>query len=114
MSCAPGDASCMPPQEWKNVRYATANGSLLTRDAGWGWHAGASSAGQIEGGDGYVEFSTNEADLQKIAGLSHGDIDQGYGDIDYAIYLRDDGGVEILEQGVGQGGRGRLPRRGVR
>ncbi|AUX29097.1 MULTISPECIES: M23 family metallopeptidase [Sorangium] len=103
MSCAAGDASCMPPQEWKNVRYATANGSLLTRDAGWGWHAGASSVEQIEAGDGYVEFSTNEADLQKIAGLSHGDIDQGYGDIDYAIYLRDDGGLEILEQGVGQG-----------
>ncbi|WP_437544967.1 M23 family metallopeptidase [Sorangium sp. So ce367] len=103
MSCAAGDEGCMPPQEWKNVRYATANGSLLTRDAGWGWHAGASSAEQIEAGDGYVEFSTNEADLQKMAGLGHGDTDQGFGDIDYAIYLRDDGGLEVYEQGAGQG-----------
>ncbi|WP_437578391.1 M23 family metallopeptidase [Sorangium sp. So ce887] len=101
--CAAGDESCMPPQAWKNVRYAIANGSLLTRDAGWGWHAGASSVEQIDAGDGFVEFSTNETDLQKIAGLSHDDVDQGYGDIDYAIYLRDDGGLEILEQDHGQG-----------
>ncbi|WP_437968808.1 peptidoglycan DD-metalloendopeptidase family protein [Sorangium sp. So ce260] len=103
MRCAAGDESCMPPQAWKNVRHAIANGSLLTRDAGWGWHAGASSVEQIEAGDGFVEFSTNETDLQKMAGLGHGDADQGYGDIEYAIFLRDDGGVEILEQGVGQG-----------
>ncbi|MGK3988830.1 M23 family metallopeptidase [Sorangium sp. So ce136] len=102
-SCAAGDTSCMPPGMWKNVRYATANGGVLTRGPGSGWSAGASSAEQIEAGDGFVEFSTNEAILYKMAGLSHGDDNQGYSDMDYAIFLRGDGGLEIVEQGYGQG-----------
>jgi hypothetical protein len=100
--CAAGDTQCMPREAWKNSRYATANGSSLTRAPGSGWWAGASSVAAI-GGDGYAEFSTNEATLDKMAGLSHGDDDQSYGDIDYAIYLRGDGGIEIYEQGSSRG-----------
>src|SRR5262249_34364722 len=76
--------------------------STLTRGGGTGWWAGASSVQQIDT-NGYVQFSTNESNLDKMAGLSHGDDDQGYPDIDYAIFLRGDGGIEIYEHGSSQG-----------
>jgi trehalose utilization protein len=102
-SCTSGDTSCMPPEFWKNVGYAMSSGGSLTRTPGWGWSAGASSVEQIVAGDGYAQFSTDEANLSKMAGLSHGDGDRGYGDIDYAIFLRDDGMVGIYEGGLDQG-----------
>jgi hypothetical protein len=37
--------------------------------------------------DGYVEFTATETTTDRMCGLSHGDSDQGYTDIDYAIYL---------------------------
>ncbi|AUX44502.1 uncharacterized protein SOCE26_059660 [Sorangium cellulosum] len=103
-SCEAGDTSCVRPELWKNVRYATAkDGSLARGSDGWGWYAGASSVQQLDAGDGYVEFSTAESTLAKVAGLNRSDGDQHYGDIDYAVFLRGDGGVEVLEQGHGRG-----------
>ncbi|WP_438032988.1 M23 family metallopeptidase [Sorangium sp. So ce204] len=88
---------------WSNAVEVHVSGGALTRGTGWGWSAGASSVQQIEAGDGFVEFSTNEADRTKIAGLSHGDESQSFWDIDHGVLLRADGGVEILEQGYGKG-----------
>jgi hypothetical protein len=82
---------------WQNAIGVEDNGNTLTRSTGWGWNAGASSAQMISAGDGFVEFSTSESNLSKMAGLSHGDDDQGYGEIDYAFYLRSDGVVDIYE-----------------
>ncbi|WP_438006944.1 hypothetical protein WME89_51800 [Sorangium sp. So ce321] len=104
-SCASmGDARAAEGADvsWNNLVEVGASDGGIARGPGSGWHAGASSVERIEAGDGFVEFSTNEADLYKAAGLSHGDDSQGYADIDHAIFLRGDGGLEIFEQGYGQ------------
>ncbi|HZF49818.1 MAG TPA: NPCBM/NEW2 domain-containing protein, partial [Polyangiaceae bacterium] len=102
-SCVAGDTDCMPAELWTNVGYAMSNGGSLTRTPGGGWHAGASSSSAISAGDGYAQFSTAEASTSKMAGLSHGDSNRGYGDIDYAIFLRADGVLGVYEGGWDQG-----------
>ena len=58
------------------------------------------------GEDGFVEFTSYENDAYKMAGLSHGDEDTHFGDIDYAIYLKNDGQFSILESGNQKGSFG--------
>ncbi|MDC0669447.1 peptidoglycan DD-metalloendopeptidase family protein [Nannocystis radixulma] len=98
-SCAAGDTTCMPIETWKNVGFAAAGSTTLKRTVGSGWTAGASSVATIVDGDGFVEFSTAEAGLAKMAGLSHNDANRSYVDIDFAFYLRQNGELEIYEDG---------------
>ena len=92
---------------WNNVRATEADGSTLRAIGIDGWEHGASSFETIENGeDGFVEFTSYENDAYKMAGLSHGDEDTHFGDIDYAIYLRDDGQFSILESGNQKGSFG--------
>ena len=44
---------------------------------------GAVSTRAITSLDGYVEFTSNATDEGVMAGLSHGDVDQNYTDIDF-------------------------------
>ena len=61
----------------------TVSGNDLTKTAAAGWgNAGAVSVQTIES-NGFVEFSGNGT---VMAGLSKGDTDQTYQDIDFAIY----------------------------
>ena len=57
----------------------------------------------IASGEGYVEFTTPSTSWNWLAGLSKGDTDQSYGDIDYAIYFYN-GYVYVYEGGVYRGG----------
>jgi hypothetical protein len=87
------------PQFWQNDAFVTKSGNGLTKSGAVGWNAGASTTASIST-DGQCDFSTAEANTSKMAGLSNGDSDRMYGDIDYAIYLKDDGNVRIYEKGV--------------
>jgi len=77
----------------------------LIKTGGFGWNAGAASLSSISV-DGYTEFSTDENTSYKMAGLSNGDTDQSYGDIDFAIYMHGDGSVRIWESGTSVGNFG--------
>ncbi|MCY0989652.1 hypothetical protein OV203_21115 [Nannocystis sp. ILAH1] len=101
-ACGASDDGCIPPEMWKNVRYAAAEDDTLTRVpmTGTAWNAGASSVAAITMGDGFVQFSTDEADRGKMAGLGRNDDNQSYTDIDYAFYLRADGLLEVYEHGA--------------
>jgi hypothetical protein len=92
---------------WTTVVNATANGNTLTRGpAPNGWIAGAQSAQAITSGSGYVEFTASETNTLRMCGLGSGDSDQGYQDIDFAIYLGgypSGGIVEIYEGGIFRG-----------
>jgi hypothetical protein len=68
-----------------------------------GWNAGAVSARKVFRADGFVEFSAQETDKWRAAGLSHGDTDQSVADIDFAIVLHEDATVEVQEGGVSRG-----------
>jgi len=85
---------------WQNVAGATATGNDLTNTAiDNHWASGASSIESLAG-DGYAEFTTAEANTQKMAGLSNGDSDQGFADIDFAFYLKANGIISIYESGI--------------
>ena len=88
---------------WKNVVGATASGSTLTRSSPTpGWDAGAVSTKELRG-DGYVEFAAVETNTYRMAGLSRGDSDQSYTDIDFAIYLTSTGRYGVFEGGTHRG-----------
>ncbi|MET0448714.1 MAG: M23 family metallopeptidase, partial [Aeromicrobium sp.] len=97
--CLVDDSDCMPYEPWKNLRFATWDGSTLTCNTSVGWSAGASSVVEIAG-DGFVEFSTAENTRYKAAGLGHGDANQDYGDIEFAFYLGGNGHAYIYEPGA--------------
>jgi hypothetical protein len=99
------DAWTLPTQNvtWMNDVGVGVSGNNLTKTAGMGWNAGAASVQGIASGDGYVEFTAPGTGWNWMAGLSKGDTNQSYGDIDYAIYLYN-GYVYVYEGGVYRGG----------
>ncbi len=85
---------------WRNAVRVTTEGSTLRRENGVGWIAGASSAQELISGDGYAEYRVSDPGSYIMFGLSHGDTDQGWADIDYAIYTYPPTGqVLVYEQG---------------
>ncbi|MCA9669804.1 MAG: hypothetical protein KC503_29620 [Myxococcales bacterium] len=87
---------------WQNIVGVSTAGAGLTKTGAVGWNAGASSSVSIAG-DGYMEFTTAETNTYKMAGLSNGDTDQNYTDIDYAVYLGGGGNVYVYENGAYRG-----------
>lgn len=84
----------------------TASGNNLTKTGSPGWNAGAISNRAISSGNGFVEFTTGEA-KNKTCGLSRGNTNLDFDDIDYAFYLSDGngttGGIYVYEGGVYKG-----------
>ena len=75
------------PVAWTNDVNLTVTDSSIEKTAGCDGcdDAGAVSAQQIIGGDGYVEFMVPLVTKTMAAGLSHDDTDQSRGDIDFAL-----------------------------
>lgn len=84
---------------WQAGVGVTASSNNLTKNAPDGWDAGASSAQSIVSGDGYVEFTASETNKYRMLGLSNGDSNQVYTDIDFAFYPAADGGLYVYESG---------------
>jgi hypothetical protein len=96
----PTSAAAAESVFWTDPVGVTVDGNSLTETgdiAGWG--SGAVST-QTLSGNGYVEFSTDEANTNKACGLSHVSIGQNYTGIDYAILLGGTGLVRVYENGV--------------
>ena len=90
------------PVVWTAVVGATASGSSLTKTAGTGWgNSGAVSSQEIASGDGFVEVTaTDTVTHVAMFGLSKGNADAGYADIDFGLYQRY-GQLQVFEKGVG-------------
>lgn len=87
---------------WTNVVGVAVNGNSLTKRATgdvWG-NAGASSTQSLSSGDGYVEFTASETSSYRMIGLSQGDANQGYQELDFAFYLGVSGYLYIYENNV--------------
>jgi hypothetical protein len=61
------------------------------------WDAGGSSTLAIESGDGYAEFVVNQENIYWMAGLSNGDSNASYQDIDYAVYFCGNGYAYVYD-----------------
>jgi alpha-tubulin suppressor-like RCC1 family protein len=87
---------------WRAAAGVTVSGNDLTKTAASGWgNAGASSVQSLES-DGFVEF---QATGTAMVGLSRGDTDQGYADVDFAVYVNS-GTLQIYESGANRGSFG--------
>src|SRR5258706_1494006 len=84
---------------WTNTVGVTVSGNNLTA-TGNGWNtSGAVSTQSIASGEGYVEFTASETNTYRMIGLSHGDTNQNFDDIDFAFYLMIGGQLNIYEGG---------------
>ena len=88
---------------WSNEAGVLIAGSTLTKSGAAGWTAGAVSATTIETADGAMEFTTTETNTTRVAGLSTGDSNQTWQDVDYGIEVRDDATIEVVEAGTSRG-----------
>ena len=62
-----------------------------------GWNAGLSTLETISG-DGYLSYSMPQHNYSKMVGLTYADVDEGYANIDYALY-HTTGDVRVYEHG---------------
>ncbi|MET0553063.1 MAG: chitobiase/beta-hexosaminidase C-terminal domain-containing protein, partial [Vicinamibacteria bacterium] len=86
------------PVVWTNAVGVTVTGNSLTRGAAaMAWTAGASSVNVIRDGYGYVECTAAETNLKRMCGLSFGDTNQDYSDIDFALYMDVSGSLKVYE-----------------
>jgi hypothetical protein len=97
------DVEISEPPLWQNLVDTVATGNDLVKSGTTvGWNAGASTVASLSG-DGFVEFTTTDITKYKAAGLSNGDSNQSYTDIDFAFYLLSSGRIRIYEAGVNRG-----------
>ena len=88
---------------WVSTVGLSVSGNTITKTASWAWgNAGGVSSQQIASGDGYVEFSVLTTSEELMAGLSRGDTNQAWQDIDYAVYTYA-GKVYVHEAGTSRG-----------
>lgn len=87
---------------WRNAAGVTVSGNDLTKAAGTSWgNAGASSRQSLES-DGFVEFTASGI---AMLGLSKGDSNQDYTDIDFAVFVWS-GTLYVYEAGSNRGSFG--------
>lgn len=92
------------PVVWTSLVGVTAVGNSLTKTAVAGWgNAGAVSVQQLASGDGYVEITASETIAGRMFGLSCGNTDANYTDIDFAMFMQSGGNLSVYEAGVSLG-----------
>ena len=93
---------------WTATAGVSASGSTLTKTAVAGWNAGAISTRAIAAGDGFVSFTTNESTTHKMLGLSQGNTNTNYTDIDFGILLAAKAGSSSMRAGRPAARSGRM------
>lgn len=104
---APTSASLAPPTGeyviWRRpLGVSSSTGTLTKTGTLAGWNSGASSTRALAG-SGYVEFTAPAANTDSMVGLNNADLDYGYAEIDYGIYLTNYGGVAVYQSGISSG-----------
>ena len=90
---------------WSNLVNAVVTESGVQKTTGCDGcqDAGASSQEQLSS-DGYIEFRVRGLNTMWMAGLSHGDDDTTYADIDFGFRFNGAGSADVLENGIYAGG----------
>ena len=93
------------PLTWTNLVNVAVTGTIAEKTAGCDGcqDAGATSVEQLSG-DGYMEFTIGELNTMWMAGLSHGNDDTTYTDIDFGFRFNGGGYADVLENGIYAGG----------
>src|SRR5207247_2348359 len=95
------------PVVWTNASGVSVTGNSLTKtNSTSAWDSGAASLNIIRNGYGFVEATATETNTHRMIGLSNGDTDQNFPDIDFAIYLTTAATVLVYESGTSRGSFG--------
>jgi hypothetical protein len=93
---------------WVNPVGVKATGNSLAKTAASAWgNAGAVSSRALASGNGFVEFTISETGTSRMLGLSNGDTDHRYSDIDFAVAPNARGEVHVYEKGAHRGSVGK-------
>jgi len=76
---------------------------VLTKTAASAYGNGGAASLQVIPRDGAFEFTADTTARWRFAGLSNVNGSANYDTIDFAIWLRGDGNLEVLESGISQG-----------
>jgi len=95
----------MEEAEWSNLVNVDVTGNLVTKTGGGNWQAGCTSTGAVYS-EGYAFTVINETNSRRAFGLSSSDSGPGLSSIDYAVYLRNNGTINIYESGTNRGNVG--------
>jgi hypothetical protein len=92
--------------EWTNESNTRARGSALAKIGGCDGcdDAAAMSRQMIRSGDGYVEFTVDDPGVFWVAGLSSGDAEPRFRNIDYGFRFNGDGRADVIENGAYRAG----------
>lgn len=86
---------------WANKTNVASSTNTLTKSGGsGGWNGGAVSTSNVSipyGSNGHVEVTADVNNQDRMFGLSKGDTNQGYADIDFALHLKGNGYVDVYE-----------------
>ncbi len=90
---------------WTNLVNVAVAGMIVEKTAGCDGcqDAGATSSEQLSA-DGYMQFTVGELNTMWMAGLSHGNDDTTYADIDFGFRFNGGGYADVLENGIYAGG----------
>lgn len=94
---------------WIDTVNVTISQNTYQKTGGLGstWDAGAASAQSILSGDGYVQGIVDALNTYRMFGLSNGDTNVAFGDIDFAAYLAGNS-LMVYERGLYKGTFGTL------
>ena len=108
ISSAQIDGATAETVTWAGAVKATASPGFLAKTSPTvAWDSGAASTMAIDGSDGYLETPASIGSTIAMIGLSHGNANSGYSDIDYALYMAS-GTFYIYEGGLNRGSFGTL------
>jgi hypothetical protein len=92
------------PVVWTAAGGVAVASNTLTKTAAIGWgNAGAVSSKSLYYGDGYVQMYVREANTYRIFGLSNGNSDMSWDDIDFGLYPLGNGTLRVYEKGTYRG-----------
>ncbi len=84
---------------WTSLVFVTVPTTLIKHSGGTVWNGSVYSREQITDGTGWVEFVATEQNTHRMLGLSNGNTDSNWTDIDYAFYLVNNGTLQVRESG---------------
>ena len=101
ISASPSSGLCVAlPVAWTDVVGCTVGSNNLTKTAALGWgNAGAAST-QTVGEGSFVETIASETNTYRMLGLSFSNPDANYTSIQYGLFIRADGTLQIYESGA--------------
>jgi hypothetical protein len=90
---------------WTALVGASADFGSLTKTAATNLNSGAVSVQQLPSGDGYVEVTASETNTYRMFGLSNGNANTSYQDIDFGLDMATTT-LYVFEKGANRGSFG--------